>query len=495
MANISGGANTANKVNVDTNYNLNVVTPQTEIQAGFVQLSSEVDAGSILGTRTVRAAEISQDYRLRVGNDSPVFNLSFEGTVIAQAHLQQNLTTMTTAQTSGLLSLNSGNATASGNAANIKTYRTFALLGSYTTYVDMWVREANPTATNTVSEWGLGYVATTNAPTDGILFRRLSGGQLQAVINFAGTENISVINETNIPSRDGSGTYDATEINHYLISSHNDSIEFWINDILVATILTPSTQGGASSSSTQPIFARVYNSGVASAARRVEIAFIQAATGDAITNKPWAQQIAGSGGGAYQIQPGTASGPTVLRTGATNGWPASATAKTTNAWAANTGPADASLGGRWLSPAISTLTSETDYPLFSYQNPAGTNTLPGKNLYITGIRVGETSVQTAAAANPITFFFCAACASTATSFATAEGAATVAPRILPLGSQSFISSASVGTYVDGFDFDLQAGSLVVPPGTFFHIVCRPVGTVTSNTLVVQGTMSVIGYFE
>lgn len=494
MANLTGGSNTANKANVDSFYNLNVVTPQTEENAGFVQISSEVDAGDVLGTRTVRAAEVSHDYRLRVGSDSPLWNLSFEGTNIPRAHIQQNLTTMTAAQANGFLSLNNGNATANGNAANIRTYRTFPLVGSYPTYCEMWLREGNPTATNAVSEWGMGYVTGTAAPTDGIFFRRLSGGQLQAVICFNSVENVSVITTTNVPSRDGVGTFDETEANHYLISNHNDDAEFWINDVLVARIPTPSTQGSASSSSTLPLFARVYNSGVASAGRRVEIAFLQVAGGDLQNNKPWGHQVCGMGGGAYSIQPGNVSGPTVLRTAASNGWPASATAKTTNAWAANTGPADSSLGGRFLTPAISTLTSETDYPVFSYLNPAGSATLPGKTLYITNIFI-DASVNTVAATNAITLFWAAAGGSTAASFATADGDATVAPRIVPVGLSAFIATAAVGVSAERASVDLSHAPLIVPPGTYFHLVCRPVGTVASNTLVVHGLCGVIGYFE
>ena len=494
MANISGGSNTANKVNVDTNYNMNVVTPQVEENAGFVQMSSEIDAGDVLGTRTVRAAEVSHDYRMRVGTDSPLFNLSFEGAVISQGHIQQNLTTMTAAQASGFLTLNSGNATANGNAANIRTYRTFPLLGSYPTYCDLWVREANHTATNAISEWGFGYAAAVAAPTDGIFFRRLSGGQLLAVINFAGTENNQLITETNIPSRDGSGTYDPTECNHYLISNHNDDVEFWINDTLVARIATPSSQGGPSSSSTQPVFVRVYNSGIASAGRRVEIGFMQIAGGDIQSNKPWSHQVCGGGGGAYQIQPGTTSGGTVSRAAATNGWPASGTAKTTNAWAANTGPADSSLGGRFLTPAISTLTSESDYPVFSYLNPAGTNALPGKTLHITGVYI-DSVASVVAATNPITLFWALGVASTAASVATADAAATVGPRIIPIGVQGFISTFAAGQSAERASLDLTESPAVVPPGTYAHIICRPVGTVTSNTLVLQGTVSVAGYFE
>lgn len=494
MANISGGSSSANKANVDASYNLNVVTPQDETTAGFVQISSEVDAGDVLGTRTVRAAEVSHDYRLRVGTDSPLFNLSFEGTVISQAHIQQNLSTMTAAQANGFLSLNSGSATASSNAANIRTYRTFPLVGSYPTYCDMWIRETNPTATSVVSEWGFGYATGTSAPTDGIFFRRISGGQLTAVVNFNGTETTANITVTNIPARDGTGTYDATETNHYLISNHNDDVEFWINDILVARISTPATQGSPCSSATQPILARVYNSGTASAARQIQIGFLQVAGGDLQSNKSWGQQICGGGGGAYQIQPGTASGPTVSRAANVNGWPASATAKTTSAWAANTGPADGSLGGRYLTPAISTLTTETDYPVFTYLNPSGSATLPGKTLYITGISI-DGAVTTIAATNSIILFWCLGVGSTAASFATTDGAATVAPRLIPVGSQGYTTTAAVGTNAPRLTLDLSQAPAVCPPGAFVHVVCRPVGTVTSNTLVVQGVVSIAGWFE
>lgn len=494
MAVIEGGSSTTGKANVSSTYELQVATPIVEGQAGFVTLSSEVDAGTVTGARSQRALEASDDYRTRVGIDFPMFSHSFEGTIIARDRLQQNDTTMTAAQASGFLSINSGNATASGNACNVRTYRTFPLWGSFIIYADMWVREANEDATNCRSEWGLGYATTTSTPTDGIFFRRLSGGQLRAVVNFAGAETVADITTTAILDRDGIESYRATYVAHYLIVVHTDQVGFWINDVLVATIPVPTTQGGPASSSALPFFARVVNSGVASAGRRVELGFVQIAQGDMAGNKPWPHVVAGSGGGAYSIQPGTTSGPTCLRTAATNGWPANTTAKTTSAWAANTGPADGSLGGRWLSPAISTLTSEADYPLFSYLNPAGTATLPGKTLHVTGIRIGETVATAAASTNGIMLLFCAGGGSTAASFATADGAATVAPRIVPLGSQAFTATAAVYTKEAGFDVPLET-PLVVPPGTYLHIVCRPVGTVASNTLVVTGTVTVRGYFE
>lgn len=483
MAQISTGSGTAGKANVDANFNLNVVTPQTEDQAGFMQMSSEVDAGDVMGARTTRAVEVSHDYRVRVGTDQPIFNLSFEGALVAQAHLQQNLTTMTVAQASGFLSLNSGNATASGNAANIRTYRCFPLLGSYPTYCDLWIREGNPTATNAVSEWGMGYVSGVAAPTDGIFFRRLSGGQLQAVINFAGAENVANITPTNIPSRDGAGSYDATEANHYLISNHNDDIEFWINDVMVARIATPSTQGGPTSSSQQPVFARVYNSGVASAGRRVEIGFMQVAGGDVMSNKPWAHQMVGSGGGSYQNQPGVASGQTANH--ANSAAPASATLS-------NTAAGYTTLGGQWQAAAV--VGAETDYALFAYQVPAGTNALPGKTLYITGIRVGETFVVGAAVVTATVLQWSLGLGSTAVSLATADGAAAVGPRRITIGSQAFAAAAAISSLAAGVSIDLSA-PVAVLPGCFVHVILKiPAGAATAS-LIFRGTVMINGYFE
>lgn len=499
MAVLDSGSSSAGKANVGSNassaYALSTNLPGVSSEAGFAALVAEIDDGTVTGSRYMKELELSDDYRLRVGEDYSIYNISFEGTTIPQAHLQQNLTTMTAAQASGFLGLNAANATASGNAANIKTYRTFPIYGTFPLYCEMWVREGNPTATNAVTEWGVGYATGTSTPTDGVFWRRLSGGQLRGVINFGGSETASDITTTDVPPRDGSGTYDATECNHYLIVVHNDECEWWINDQMVLKQKVPSAQPLPTSSSTQPLFARVYNSGVASAGRRIEIGFINVSMGDMDSNKPWAHIIAGGGGGAYQTQPGNTSGGTVSRAAATNGWPASATAKTSGTWTATSAPASSELGGRWLSPAISTLTSEADYPVFAYLNPAGTASLPGKTLYVTSIRVGECVAQAAASTNAITLFFAAGVGSTAAATSTADAAAAVGPRIVPLGATGFGSTAAIGDVRSGFTVDFNGGPLVVAPGTYLHLIVRPVGTVTSNTLTVAGSFTVIGYFE
>jgi hypothetical protein len=494
---IANGTAASAEQTVDTDGNAHVVTPVDIAQAGHVALASEIDDGTVLGTRELKALETSEDYRLRVGVDTVLFNHSFEGAIIARDRLLQTDTTATSAQTTGQLTINSGLSTTSGHAAHIRTYRTFPLLGSFTTYAEMWLASAGNTATGAVSEFGFGYTAgATVQATDGVFFRVMSGGQLRAIIvnnsvDIAGTD----ITTTNVPPRDGAGSFDISETNHYIIAVHSDTVKFWINHVLVATVPVPGVYGSPSSSSAAPVFARVYNSGTASAARQILLRYLNVSVGDLSSSKPWSQQCAGGGGGSYQIQPGATSGPNVTRGAGALGWPTSGTARVAGTWTATTAPALASLGGSYLTPAISTLTSDADYPVFAYLNPSGTATLQGRTLYITGVRVGESCATTVASTNAIALTHIVGVGSTTSATTATEGAAVVAARGSIVGTHAFGATDAVGTMKPGYFIDFSEGPLVCNPGTYVHFIVRPFGTVTSNTLVVLGSVAFIGYYE
>ena len=147
-----------------------------------------------------------------------------------------------------------------------------------------------------------------------------------------------------------------------------------------------------------------------------------------------------------------------------------------------------------MTPAISTLTSDADYPVFAYQVPAGTAALPGKTLYITSIRVGEGYASAAASTNAIQLTYIVTVGGTSATTSTADATTTVAPRALVVGSHGFLATGVTGTISPGFEVTFPT-PLVCPAGTFFTFVCRPFGTVTSNTLVVSSSLSVNGYFE
>lgn len=498
--NIKGGNSSAGLANVSDTYELQVVTPQTQENAGFVQLSSEVDDGTVLGTRTVLAAEISDDYRLRVGQDQVLFNLSFEGTAYPNGHLTTNATTMTSAQTGGFMVINSGSSVTTSVANYVRTTRHFPSFGTYPIYLDMWIKEANATSTNSISEWGFLYLtaATTQTPLDGVFFRRLSGGNLRAVINYAGSETEYTIDTTNVPSRDGVGVYDPNETSHYLISYHNDIIRFWINDVLVATIDCPANQQGFAFTSNLPVGFRVLNTtSTPSAARILYVGFLSIAGGDQNTNKPWGHVMAGSGQGAYQIQQGAAAAQTA-------NW--SNSAAPASASLSNTTAGYSTLGGQWQ--AAASATNETDWALFAYLVPTGTAAVPGKTLYITGIRIGETVVTGAAGVNATSFFWAAAVGSstlgsgtpgTAVSLATGDTVAGVttqtSPRRVALGSQSFLAAAPIGTQAPGFSVDFSSAPLVAQAGTHVHIILKQLNGAATPSLVWRGTVTIMGYWE
>lgn len=496
---IIGGSSTANKANVDAGYNLKANLGTDQSLAGFAGMLSEADSGDVLGTRTTYAAEVNGTYRLRIGVEQPMFFLSFEGTNIARDRIQQNDTTATAAQSLGYLTLNSGSSVTSGQGTNIRTYRTFPLFSTYPTYGIFTARVPNYTATNSITEFGFGYCSGVTAQlTDGAYFRVTSGGTLRAIITSSITgSGVDVVDQaittTNIPNKAGGGAFDLTLPQDYLIEVNSSYVHFWINDVLAFTTVIPSSGPLSMLSTSQPLFARTYFSGAASSARQLGIGAMSCIMGDMNNNNPYPHAICGMGGGAYQIQPGTTSGPTVTRGAATLGWPTSATVSTTGTWTATTAPALNSLGGMWVSPAISTLTTGADYPVFSYANPAGTATLPGKTLYITGIHWGKTVAQAAASTNSIILQYILTVGGTSSATTQTEGAAIVAARGTVLDTIAFKSTAVICDYVEGGDMQFSS-PLVCYPGTFVVFAVRPTGTVASNTLTVTGTVAFNGYF-
>lgn len=503
---LQGGNNSSDLATVNSLQELQVVTPQplAGFSAGFVQMSTEIDAGDQTGVRTVLPLELTDDYRLRVGLDQSVFNTTFEGTTIQTTHWLQLHQTMVAAQANGFLTLNSSLLTAASNAAYVRSWRQFPTYGTYPLYLDMWVREGNYTSTNSISEWGYVYstFAITQQLVEGICFRRTSGGQLRAAIVNAGIDIKEIAIDTqNIPARNGIGSYDPTESNHYLITFHNDNVRFWINDVLAAEVLCPSAQALFSASCNLPVGFRVLNTALSSAGRQLSVGFVNVGFGDQNTNKPWAHALCGMGSGAYQTQVGSTPGPTVPRGGGVLGHPTNAVPRTTAVWVNNTGPSLNSLGGLWTSGSLSSLVRDSDYPIFAYLNPAGTATQPGKTLYITGVRIGDTSVVTApGAASSIFFSYIVQVDNNTSNTSTADGFSLItntSGKSITIGGQGFGTSATdpVGTMKPGFDMTFNP-PLVISSGKYCTVIVRPyMDSTAGNTLIVTGSVAFNGYFE
>ena len=133
--------------------------------------------------------------------------------------------------------------------------------------------------------------------------------------------------------------------------------------------------------------------------------------------------------------------------------------------------------------------------MLGYSNPAGTAALSGKTLYVTGIRISKMVVTGAAAVNATMFFWAAAAGSSNISLATTDATTSSSPKRVPLGVQNFLAAAPIGTGVEGFDLDFDNAPLVVPAGTFFHIILKQLNGAATASLVWRGQVTVIGYFE
>lgn len=495
---IKGGNNSAGLANVTSNYDLNVVTPDTTDAAGFAHMSAQNDDGTATGSVLTIPSEISDDYRLRVGQDQTMFNLAFEGTNQATGHLQFTTTGgPAIAQANGFLSLNNGGSVAASGTSYVRSYRTFPLYGTYPTYAEFWLRESEYDTTFAISEWGLFHLASTTsivAPTDGVYFRRLPTGTFRAIVNYNGTETTADINTANVPSRDGTGPYAPAEVSHYIIVIHNDVARFWINDTLVASIDCPAAQPSLASASSAPISLRVYvpagnNSG---AARKIELGWLNVSQGDMNTNKPWSHALVGGGGGSYQIQPGSASLTLPITANyVVSAAPAAMTLSNSTTAAATY----ASLGGQFQFTVPATA-AETDFIMFGWQNPVGTATLPGKTLYITAVRIGESFVSTVLSAHYHYLQWGIGVNASALTLATVSDTVTaMAYRRVTLGGQGFLASAPIGTTSPGFQVDFSSAPLICAPGNYVSVIMRDISNAATATGAIRGNVTIIGYFE
>lgn len=463
---------------VDTNKQLAVNTSLTPELAGFITISSDVDLGTVTGSRFVLSPECSSDYRLRVGTDQTIFNELFPGSAVNSGLWTTPVTTMTLTVTGGFANLNAAGSLASGAVARLSTYRSFPCYKSYTTYIESEVNFTSFPVIGNVCEWGAIICTGTTAPTDGAFFRVNASGEFRCVINNNGTE-------TQSGTLDFSALVGVNTTHAFLIYVMSNKALFWIDNVLVASIEAPAGQGTTTSSQNLPLAFRNYNSSATSTAQIMKVSMVNVTLADQSTNKPWGHIISGAGGNSSQGQTGGTLGTTALYT---NSLAPGAGAVMTNTTAA----LGSGLGGQFS--ALPTLAANTDGILCSYQVPAGTASLPGKSLYITGITINAcVTTVLAGNASPVVYAYSIAYGHNAVSLATTETATTKAPRRKAFGMQSFAASATVGTIATPVHVTFS-NPVVVQPGEFVQIVAKNIGVVTT-TGVITFLVDFDGYFE
>lgn len=471
------GDTSNNQAEVDVNKNLKVNLPLTDFQAGFASMMAENDAGTITGTRYMRAAEVSADFRLRTAQDNMVFSESFPGAAFNTALWSQNLTTMTATVAAGFANLNAGLSVASGAVARLQTYRSFPVYKTFTTYVEMEVQFTQVPQTSNVCEWGMFISTGTTAPTDGAFFRLTATSEFRCILNYNGTETQSA-------ALDFSTLVGTNITKQFLIYVGSTSVRYWIDNILVAEILTPDGQGAAVASMNLPMTFRNYNAAATALAQVMKVGNTNVTFGDQAMSKPWGHVISGTGGMSSQGQTGGTMGSTAIYS---NAAPAAAAALSNTAAAAQ----NVGLGG--IINVLPTLAAGTDGIICSYQVPLGTAALPGKSLYISGIRL-ESVVTTIFAGGPVIYSYSIAYGHTNVSLATTEAAAAKAPRRIPLGIQSYPATAAVGAVTPVIQDDYTVAPICIQPGEFIQVVARNLGTVTT-TGAVTFVIALTGYWE
>lgn len=475
--NISG-----NVAEVTTNNELKVALQSDIETAGYATILSEIDDGYITGTPLRLQLEASEDYRLRVGVDTFLFDESFPGTALNSALWASPVTTMTITVADNFLNLNAGDSTASGAVARVSSYRHFPLYGASQTHIEMLIQFSQTPVTNNICEWGFGIATGTTTPTDGAFFRLNSAGEFRAVVNANGTElqsaslNFSTLVGTNTTKK-------------FTISLGDTSAYFWISDILVTTIDLSAAGSALTSSNNLPILFRNYNTAATSAAQRMRVSYTNVSLGDWNTSKQYSHQMVGAGRHCSMAQTGSAS--YAQNTVWTNSANPSAAAPTNTTAALGSG-----LGGIFIAK-IDSLAVTTDYIISSYRVPAGSATFPGKSLYITGVNVSAVNTGAANGAGPTTWALALAYSHTTVSLVTSESgpSSSKAPRRIPIGVQSLAANAAIGDKASS-DINITFQSPVLAQqGEFVQIIIRFITNNSSASEALNFYIGFDGYFE
>lgn len=377
-------------------------------------------------------------------------------------------TTFTVAQnaTTGFLVLNSGASIAINAQCQINSIKRMQLINTFVPTARILFKTPNVPQANATIELGFGTATGTAAPTDGAFFRWSSASEFRCVTVFNSVETTSAA--LTAP------TANVCHTSH--ITFRGTQVEFFIDDVSVASVANPLGNPNPQNSSRLPIFARVYNGGTSPVtAPELHLAAVSLWRNDLNTNKLWPAQMAGIGRSSYQ-HPAT-YGQNTNHANSTS--PTSATLS-------NTAAGYTTLGGRFQFAAP--LGAATDFALFGFQVPADFQ------LIINGLRIDAVNTGAAVATTATILDWGIGANSSAVSLATTDTATTTAPRRVPLGVQSLMVGAAIGAVVETLVINFDT-PIVVDGGRFFHIILQvPLGTATALQ-VIRGNIFINGYFE
>ena len=474
------GALSGTGADVTASRQLKVILPDgsTPADVGGVRIFSENDPGAITGTPYLYSPETDKDYRFRVAQDTQIDEEVFNYTAQNTGKHNYANTTMTAVWGTGGLLFNGTSITTTTTAARVRSYATFPLLDPGTLHISSTVAFSAQPVANTLVDFGLFLDAGTNpfAPTDGVFFRRTSAG-MYGVINHNGTELTTSVFDF---------TYTTSQFYQFLIVVHEREVNFWIDDVLYASLNTPVGQGQPYLSEALPYAMRqAIVGGAAGGVHQATLKNYSVSIGGL--------QISDTLGGINNRMVGSYQG----LSGGTMGTLASYVNNadpTASAALSNTAALVTGLGGQFRFNAG--VTAVTDGIVVSYQVPATTVSTRNRRLKVNGIRLSCVNTGVAVATTASVIQWSLAFGHTSVSLATTEAATTKAPRRIPVGIMSWPIAAAVGAPPTGGDIELKFESpIYVNPGEFFAFVAKfIIGTATASQ-VIWGTATVIHSWE
>jgi len=466
--------------NLDAAGNVKVSLTNTAANIGGVRLFSENDAVS----NYLKSPETSSDYRLRVGVDTLLFTDTFNANIQNTSLWSYALVTLTAIQATnaGFLTFGAVQGTASGHGATMRTFQYFPLLGTAPLSTEFTFGQFGAAlVAGEQYAMGLGVPAgVATLPTDGV-FCTLSTAGLVGSLVYNGGSPVQTGILAPLSAFVVGTTYKLS------IVVGETEIEYWLDDVLLGEQSIPAALGQPFIAASQPIFMMKYCNGAVSNTNTIRVCDVTVSLMDLATNKPWAHQLAGMNQNGLFLQNGHAPASTALLSTQAIGTVTSGSSPqvpNTVGAGSNSTPAVLGLGGWGMTNMVAA--AVTDFIMMAYTNPAPSNIISGKNLYICGIRVNAINtgaiVGTTPTVNLITLGVGATLATLATvetgSFVTAT---THAARRCQLGFMSVPVGAVIGA---AYNNDINMAwtvPLMVRPGEIVEVFFKTlVGTATAS---------------
>lgn len=454
---------------VDSNNNLKTNLPTTKAQAGYAAVLFEHDAGVYTGTKEFKAPNITENGNLTAAQRSLLWHAMFAGTAQDTGKWKHLFTTMTTTQAGdGTILMNANLTATTATGCGIQSWKYFSCIdqATFSGIFQTTIINAHPVA-NQVMEWGFFPLVAATAPADGVYLRYTTAG-LYGYIKFGANAEVASGLLLAANSLTLNQSYD------FKITVDEREVGFYIGGDELGIIAIPNGQSNVFQNLSLPLCFQQRNSGALTGTQaQMKVSCTSVIQDDLALNKSWPEQMSGIGHNHQGADGGTMGG-TAMYTNA---------ALTAAAALANATAAANFVGLGGVALVLPTLTAGTDGILFSYLNPAGTTTQPGRSLVIHGVEISA-AVQVILAGGPLVLVYSMAFGHTNISLATAEGASfsnntTKVPRRLPIGVHSCVVTAAVGTQLTPLDIRLKA-PVTINPGEFFAITCRNVATVTTT---------------